>query len=256
MFKIKFPRYSNYEDYYKYVLEIFKYIDCDISYVNRPDFIVSINGKDFLFDFWNHKTLRFNPDNLPIFKFQTTKSIISSNVIPFPKISFYNWDEYKYLEKQIQYNPRSSIISSRQKIYGNAVDRRTKIQKLLKDSFEHVLTDIINQIDFWKEISQVGIFVCVPGQNNNILDRGQLQQMAFGACTISPHLPEIMPYCPSLDGCYIQCKDDYSDLISIIQNKPSIKELRDIGFRAKQMFQNSCTPEVLGKWIDSHLSKV
>ena len=101
----------------------------------------------------------------------------------------------------------------------------------------------------------------MPGYSNNILDRGQFQYMAFGCCTISPKLPEILPFDNKLIDChdyYIFINDDYSNLLNIItkleQNHiMSLSIMMDIGYEAKELFKRTSTPEVIGKWIESKL---
>ena len=54
MFDIIFPQNSlqRYWDiHYKYLLKLFDYLDCHISFQCRDDLIVTVDKKDFLFDF-------------------------------------------------------------------------------------------------------------------------------------------------------------------------------------------------------------
>ena len=157
-------------------------------------------------------------------------------------------------------------ISCRQRPYAGALERRIKVQKLLKDSFPNtgyapgqscnVLTDIVDQVRYWREINEIECAVFVPGYCNNIWDRGQAQYMAFGCYTISPSLPEVLPFnrliIPGVH--YAQCKDDYSDLVDLIMQKrlnSNQSSYKEIGENAKKLFQETCTPEAIGKWIKS-----
>jgi hypothetical protein len=120
---------------------------------------------------------------------------------------------------------------------------------------DYTLTD---QVDYWKKINGCLVSVHVPGFNNNILDRAQLQLMGFGCCTISPKLPELLPgYVPLVPGThYLECKGDYSDIPSIIDwCKSNRDECIDIGLNAKGLFMNHCTPEVLTLWIKECISE-
>jgi len=261
MFNVIFPRKLNqhyYDIHYAYVLELFRYLNCTIEFQDNLDvdntaFKVSINGKWFIFDFADSNQVR-NLGDFPIFKFHTKHTDLDK-VIPFSPVSFYNWKRYYELEKEINYVPRIGYISSRQRPYAGATIRRYNVQKLLKEYFgSAVLTDLINQEDYWKEINNIQVAVMVPGQNNNIWDRGHSQYMAFGCCTISPNLPEVLPFGKIFipDVNYIICKDDYSDLIDIIHNMTFDKCL-SIGQQAKQLFQKTSTPDALGRWIKEQL---
>ena len=277
MFDVMFPQKTDqryYDIHFLYVLNIFKYLNCRISYEIRPDFIVTINGKDFLFDYWDKADVQ--ESSLPTFKFHCEKE--TDRVFCFPPVSFYDWDRYYQLEKDIVYDPlQSFLISSRQRPYGGALKRRIDVQKVLRSMVddsdrinkEHgwvvdeknsmmLLTDIINQEDYWREINDIDIAVFVPGHHNQMIDRGHLQYLAFGCYTISPLLPEILPFnnilVPGVH--YAQCKDDYSDLINIIMSKhvnSNQTSYKDTGENAKKLFKKTCTPEAIGKWIQSKL---
>jgi hypothetical protein len=263
MFSVIFPQHNGqryYAIHYLYVLNILKYLNCNITFregldIDTTAFKCSIDGKNFVFDFGDSSEVRDLGD-FPVFKFHT--KLTDMKVIPFPPVSFYDWQQYNWLSKQIYYIPTiSSEISCRQRPYAGALERRIKVQKLLRDNFkDDVLTDIIDQVKYWREINEIESSVFVPGQNNNMLDRGHLQYLAFGCYTISPYLPEILPYnrliVPGVHYC--QCKDDYSDLIDIIMQKKlnsNQTEYKEIGENAKKLFQETCTPEAIGKWIQS-----
>jgi hypothetical protein len=249
MFDIIFPQHTNqryWEIHYKYVLNIFRYLKCDIQYQERPDFIVTINKKDFFFDYGDSSEVW--KIDLPIFKFHCHEE--NNQVLDFPPVSFYNWEQYYQLEKEIKYNPyESNLISFRQKAYARSFERREHIQKVLVINFsKKLLSSIINQIDYWRDINRIKIAVFVPGWCNNMIDRGQLQYMGFGCCTISPNLPEKLPFNNN------QCKDDYSDLIETLNNKSFEIWYTKIGKAAKSLFQKTCTPEAIGEWIGSKLN--
>lgn len=256
---VKFPLnigQKYYPIHFAYVLNIFKYLKWNISFKDYSDrgnaFIIEINGKEFLMDFGDSSTT-IAETTLSIFKFHSLQKDLN-RVIPFAPVSFYDWARYYELEKQIEYNA-SGFISNRQRPYAGALQRRTAIQGLLYNKFKHeVAFDLRGQEDYWKEINNVKVAVFVPGQNNNIYDRGHIQYMAFGCATISPNLPEVLPFNNTIipDIHYIRCNDDYSDLIEIIENL-DIEKLKFIGNNAKQLFKQSCTPEVLGKWITNYV---
>jgi hypothetical protein len=267
MFNIVFPSHTNqryYGIHFQYLLNIFKYLKCNISFYERNDdsIVVKIDDKEFDFNYWDDSNKYSITDNFS-FKFHCKE--MKEKVTPFSPISFYDWEQYYRLEKEIEYNPKDKVmIGSRQRPYCGALERRIRVQHILKTDFgATVLTELINQEDYWKEISRIKVAVFVPGQNNNMLDRGHIQYMAFGCCTISPNLPELLPsianiyegyHCRAIlpDKHYIQCKDDYSDLSDIIC-RLSDDKCKEIGDNAKKLFQETSTPEVLGEWIKKHL---
>ena len=102
------------------------------------------------------------------------------------------------------------------------------------------------------------VSVCVPGQRKDILDRGQFQYMAFGACTISPKLNIMLPYMNVLiPGVhYVECKYDYSDLIEKIEwCRQNRAECIEIGQNVKKLFHAASTPYAIWTWMQRMLSK-
>lgn len=262
MKKVKFPinngqRY--YDIHFKYIENIFKYLDYDIEYYLAKDdeLTIILNNKKILFDYWDSDECRYldRKDIDYIFKFHYNYSKKYENkVFSFTPISFYDWNNYFELERKIVYQA-DGYISNRQVPYGGALERRRNVQKLLKANFSNVETKVINQMAFWTDIENILVSVCIPGFCNNMLDRGQLQYMAYGACTISPKLPEVLPFgkCLFPDIHYIQCKDDYSDLVDIIKNLNKYKCI-EIGLNAKQLFLNTSTPKNLETWILNNIN--
>ena len=252
MFNIIFPQNKNqkyYRTHFLYVLNIFTYLGCNITFEPREHFIVTINGKDFFIDFSNSQ--KPFPSNLPMFRFQCIEE--TDNIFAFPKVSFYNWLEYYSLEKNIKYNA-DGHITYRQRPYGNAYERRTKIKDLLKDY--DVKTSLLNQQIYWDEVKNTLVSIFVPGYSNNMLDRGQLQYIALGCCTLSPNIPEIFPFNKKLipNTHYLCCKDDYSDLLEKIEYCKNNKEhCLEIGNNAKQLFKETSTPENIGLWIQEKI---
>jgi hypothetical protein len=264
VFDIIFPqkltqRYWNI--HYLYVLSIFQYLGCTISFKEGLDFDNTsfrcfINGKEFLFDFADSSEIK--KCDLKTFKFHCHQE--TDQIKCFPPVSFYNWWEYIDLEKEIIYNPNSSLhISCRQRPYGGAIERRKFVQNLLvKDFPNRVWVNIIPQEDYWKEISRINVAVFVPGFCNNMLDRGHLQYMAFGCYTLSPNIPEILPFNKKvLPGIhYSKCSNNYMDLTSLIWGKylnSNQNRYFEIGLNAKKLFKETCTPKAIGEWIGVNL---
>lgn len=256
--KVLFPAKKSqryYDIHFRYVLELFRHSGADIDLVDISSdtetlLFCNVDGQWILFDFsdaglWHHDS------KLPAFKFHYKAGESRVNVFPFAPVSFYDWDEYYRLRQAIRYSPADNRkITMRQRPYGNAVQRRLEVMTQLAVAFgDDFATDQLPQPAFWTDISTLRLGVCVPGQNNNMLDRGQLQYMAFGAATVSPRLPEVMPFDTMLDGCYLPCADGYEDLTSVIVGADDAA-LAAIGQRAAEVFERTCTPARLVEWIE------
>lgn len=280
MNKIIFPKDTGqhyFSIHYQYILDLFRYCKCGIELKDIPEFHKTafqclINGKSVIFDFADDGN-SINECDMPVFKFHYKDEHKElKNIYPFSPVSFYykDWIDFNKLEKQIRYTCNNDIILNNQRPYAGALKRRKHVREILiysynPDNDNDLDFNITDQLTFWKKINNCLVSVCVPGQNNNMLDRGQLQQMFFGCCTISPELPEILPVknfrtmYPSivtqpfeLDdmNAYIKCKGDYSDLIEKIEwCKKNRKECIEIGHRAKKLCQKYLIPESLVSWI-------
>lgn len=254
--KIQFPvnnsRYFN--THYKYVLNIFKeFKDTELSTYKCGYFIVMINGKKCLFDFSDYFTIAGykSSDFHTVFKFHYSyKEKYAENIFPFPPISFYNWKP-----RNMSYKLNNSFnISMRQRSYGAAAIRRTKIRNMLIGTFgKNVKTRILDRDTYFLDVEDIGIAVFVPGAQENILDRAQLQYMALGAPTISPVIMEVLPFgrvvTPGVH--YFSCKNDYSDLINGIKTATLfLKHIKKVGDEAKKLFTETCSPKNLQYWIE------
>lgn len=239
-----------YKTHWQYLIDIFNYLCYNITYHKEESNKIYLNGKEFYFDIADYSNIEAG--GRPLFKYHCAKENIFE-VYPITPISFYDWNLYYILEKTIKFKA-AGHISNRQIAYGNASQRRSYVRNLLTKKYHKLLEhDIIpKQIKYWESINDMLVAVCVPGQNNNMLDRGQLQLMAFGTCTISPNLPEYLPFNKQLmpDVDYIRCNDDYSDLIDKIEwVKAHPKKAIDIGQNAKELFQQTSVPEKIEEWI-------
>ena len=249
-YKKRFPR-----PHYAYLLNIFDYLEYDIKYRTTDEFEITLQGKTFYIDFTDFKKL--DVVGKPLFKFHYHGGL--ENVYPFPPISFRYWHRYKLLQGQIEYKATGQISSRQQKEYKIYHTKREEIQNLLKNSVKLVETNLLpNQISYWMDINNCLVAVFVPGATNNMLDRGQWQYMAFGCCTISPKLPELLPFnkilIPGVH--YIHCNDDYSDLPEKIEwCKQNREKCIEIGRNAKKLFLETSTPEKIVEWIALKLGK-
>jgi hypothetical protein len=258
--------------HHSYLLNVFAYAGVDIEFKNFDEisdvfFTMEIDGKkvvvcfsddpvklDELYDKKHIDDLY----NYPVLKFHFSRDIqFRDNIIPITPVSFHVWRDYYKLKDSIRYPILGKRILNCQKASGNALKRRGKVYKLLEKHFPANLdTRIVDQHSFFLKINDCLVSVCVPGYCNNMIDRGQLQYMAFGCCTISPRLPEMLPFGHSFieDGNYVVCKDDYSDLVEKINWCSEHRSLCSwIGDNAKKMFEQSSTPQKLVEWIDSNL---
>ena len=253
MLEIVFPerdKQKYYDIHFKYILNIFKYLNYKITFEKRPWFTVTINGKDFLFDYADTS----NPaeTTLPMFKLHCIEE--KEGVIPFSPVSFYDWELYYKLEKEIKYK-HTGHISYRQRDYGTAIARRKEVRDILK-ALPGIKTELCGQGQYWSEIKDCLVSIFVPGAFNNMLDRGHWQYMAFGSVTISPRLPEMLPFGNKLTPYihYVKCEDDYSDLLDKIDFcRSNPMNCINISKNAKELFQEVGTPEALGKWIESRI---
>jgi len=254
MFNVVFPKYTEqryYNIHFKYVLNILKELECDISYEEVDGFVVRINKKTFLFDY-SDTNIVVNTE-LPVFKFHCHEE--TDNVFSFSPVSFHNWSQYKIASESIKYHAEGEL-SHRQRCYGNALQRRVKLRAELIRNYDNVRLTQVSQIKYFHEIDTTYLAVFCPGWCNNMLDRAQFQYMGLGCCTVSPKIPEVLPFETRLEPGvhYICCKDDYSDILDIIEEYKSKKEeCIKIGQNAKELFQQTSVPRRLGEWIKKKL---
>lgn len=188
-------------------------------------------------------------------KFQTISAHRPfGNVYPFCPPSFTNWEQYRLLREDIHFTGQGTrvlYVQESAKFRGeqwgqDLLRRRSLVKELLRENFgEQVDMEYSDQLGFWRRATASLLSVHVPGLWNNMLGRAQLQMFAFGVCTISPMIytqPGTEPLLPDVH--YIRCRDDYSDLVSLIvhlQKQPEMR--RRIGVEAKRFFDLHCTPE-------------
>jgi hypothetical protein len=252
------PREQYHRIYVYYIIQLFRWAGWDIKlngidYDGRFEFWVE--DKIAIMDYSDHPTITSMWDRkTPYFKFHCHEHHIRQGILPFPPISFYDWERQVELSQEIKYTARGPYIVNRQKPYGNATERRIKVQNLLQKVFHEkaLLTTNSPQESFWKDINGCYVAVFVPGCYNFMVDRGHMQYLAFGCCTISPLLRDWFPFNKQLvpGEHYIECKWDYSNLVAIIkwcmQNK---ERCIQIGKNAQRFFQTTCTPDKVSQWV-------
>lgn len=236
--------------HFEYVLNMLQEAGCSIDYYTREDdnLVVEVNNNRWVdFNYWDSSE-KYVITGIPVFKFHCNQ--LKDNIFSFSPVSFYDWAHYDFLRRNIKYKAKG-IISCRQRAYAGALERRTTVQRLLRDYYEVKMNEI-TQIDFWQEIEDCLVAVCVPGFCNNMLDRGQFQYMALGACTISPEIPEYLPFNQKLisQEHYIKCANDYSDLIEKIEwCRNNTTKCINIGKSAQDLFLKTSVPTKTLEWI-------
>ena len=254
MFRVTFPAdmgQQYYNLHFKYVLNILKELDCQITIEERPAFTVTIGKKTFLMDFADTNDVART--TLPVFKFHCHEE--TDNVFAFPPVSFHNWKQYELLLDGVKYKAEG-VLSNRQRAYGNAKSRRSALKMLLQMRYPDTRTEQIPRIKYLQEVEDTFIAIFSPGWCNNMLDRAQFQYMGLGCCTMSPRLPEILPFGKTLvPGIhYIMCKDDYSDVPDLVEFfRETPNACIEIGNNAKELFQEIAIPRSIGKWIKRKL---
>ncbi len=262
---IKFPnKYSGHgkigQLHYTFAKNLLSYMPnvklslVDINSDLWPSFL--LNEKSIMFDYQDFKTLHSNFKNVNLcFKTQYTDDLSNiKNVFPWSQISFFDWDYFYKFRKTIKYNASRNIILNNQRPYGNATERRIYVQGVLKDKYsEDVLINYdLPQDTFLSNINQCLTYVHVPGYSNNMIDRAHVQMFAMGCCVITTEIPNIFPnnLKPIPNIHYIKCKDDYSDLIELIEwCKDNRKKCIEIGDNAKELFDLTLLPSSIEKQI-------
>lgn len=263
--EVIFPANQNYRYYalhYQYIADSIKAAGIKLTFsdkmkeVDGTAFHLQVDGEPAFFDFSDFPSLKESQKNHPnYFKFHYSEGLHedSENIYPFSPVSFYDWNQFEQLKKQISYKANNDLILNKQLPNCGALIRREKVQSILRNAFGMSADfNLVEQEAFWGSINNCLVSVCVPGARNNMLDRGQIQYMAFGCCTIAPKLLTVLPYYRSLvpGQHYIECRADYSDLVEKVNwcadHKNSCIE---IGSNAKQLFYKTSTPQSLWEWV-------
>lgn len=221
---------------------------------HNNNFIVEFDGKKALFDYsdfdYNVLDLNLLDADIPYFKFHTTKDT-NPRCLAFPPVSFTNLVDY-FIKDTIKYNPQGDIFY-KCKIYGGAIERRTKVLEMLKayDGLP-VDFDVVEQVKYLVSMQRCRMNVIVPGARNDILDRTHLQSFCMGIPVITPYLSTMLPFGkqfePNVD--YIECASDFSDVIDLIEKHKNNKEYLDfISNNCKNKFEDTCSLEAVEKWI-------
>lgn len=227
-----------------------------------------IDGQQAVFDYSDHYYRDWLLDfpGMPYFKFQRTASSAPGAISLGPPmvggkrrgVRIADLESYYAARRSWQYQP-TGLITCKQLPNGAAVDRRNMVQATLRENFADIdINSDTDQLEFWNLHQRCSVSVCVPGANNNMIDRGHMELLGLGVCTIAPAMHTLLPWDRLLqpDQHYIQCRDDYSDLcdkINLVLQQP------DIGIKiagtAREFFETTYTPAAYWQWILENLRR-
>lgn len=228
-------------------------------------FSMLIDGQQVIVDYSDHEAMAGSYPDLPYLKFHYNHKLHGhlANVYPIgPMLDIPTLDGYRAFFDMIKkpiYTCSGDRIVNKQLARFGAKIRRSHVQHVLRNNFgsnADLRYESKNQHGFWEVHKDCLVAVCVPGARNDMLDRGHYEQLAMGVCVISPYINTALPYGKMLeDGVhFVQCKDDYSDLVELInwcaQNR---EKCREIGDNAKALFAENCLPKPYWDWVSQCL---
>ena len=226
---------------------------------------MTVNGKQLVVDFsdkWEEGLKRFDEYE----KYIKIQYNIGHDCSQFkrlfpsmPALDIRNYDHLMTFWDMVQqgnfYLANGDTILSCQRAHTRALERRTNVQALLKKTYKYYADiELTNQLTMWNKHKDCLVAVVVPGAQNHMIDRQHLEQIALGVCTIAPSLDTVLCYWKKLENGihFIQCKDDYSDLLEKIEwCRNHREECRIIGQNARQFFLDFCAPKPYWKWLQS-----
>ena len=263
---IHFSFFIQYAKIAKIEIELVK--STDKIFISNDHLIFSclVNDQQIIVDYADHVAKNWQKEypGIPYFKFQTNLPL-PENCIPLgpPMVGIKKkgskgatMREYMDIKNYYNYHPEKNILC-KQMPNGAAIERRNLVHQLLSDNFKDVDISCDNdQIDFWKLHENCLAAICVPGATNNMVDRGHIELIGLGVCTVSPKLYTVFPDSRQLEEGkhYIRCEDDYSDLVRILellQKNPGIS--RSIGNNARKFYEEIYTPQKYWQWIMENL---
>lgn len=238
-----------YDIHCKFLLNQFEYLGYKIEY--SPSFRqtcevlyeIILNGTKIYVDFSDHK--KIHTDLRPLIKCHLNRDYTNNDILPFAPISFYDWEQYFTLESSIKYQ-FGNVVLNNQTPGGNALQRRIMLRDLIMTKIPKSDTTITDQLTYWNKINTAKVAIFAPGARIDILDRGHLQYLAFGCCTISPEITDRITFGKQLipNVHYIKCADDFSDVIDIV-NSLNKNHCLEIGENAKKLFKETCLPHII-----------
>jgi len=270
--KVVFPPHENWlksEDeylrrFYQYFVNTALYAGIEVAYDNTlksfSDQAIPfvVDGIKCAYDISDYSVIQlqawsgefkcyFMLHHLPVFN-------VYPNLGSVPQQSFFDWDEYNRLSEG-QYDCSSDLILHCQNL--GQIRRRNLARKLLTEKEYNLTTSCWPLSEFWKLGQKCCASVHIPGSTAHMMDRGQLQLMAMGVCTVSPNiycsLGELRPE-PGIH--YVCIRDDFSNLTEKIDwclNNPN--QCVEIGNNAKKLFNDSCIPYAIWKYIKNRITR-
>lgn len=221
-----------------------------------------VNDQQVIVDYADHSTKNWKHcyPGLPYFKFQCNLPMVDG-MIPLgpPMVGVKKQGskgatlrEYNHTKWNYNYQPGSTVLC-KQLPNGAATERRKVVHTILDENFENVDISANNdQIDFWYAHENCLAAVCVPGATNHMVDRGHIELIGLGVCTISPELRTVFPQHQLLqaDKHYIKCQADYSDLVDIIVSlEKTPDKCKQIGDEARKFYDEYYSPKKYWQWI-------
>jgi hypothetical protein len=221
-----------------------------------------INDREVIVDYSDHDYRDWAerwPDR-PYFKFQRTSNTQAQAIPLGPPmiggkrrgVQITDLRTYLNIRRHWQFRP-GTLIACKQLPNGAAVERRNLVQALLSQNFADVdISANDDQVDFWRRHEHCLAAVCVPGACNNMIDRGHMELLGLGVCTVSPELRTQLPFQRILEPNvhYLQCRDDYSDLVDIVRDLESNPRRAEMVAReARAFWDQTYTPRIYWKWI-------
>ena len=215
----------------------YEYVET-MNFPGESMFYFAVNGMRGVIDFHNFADARnkeapnwdYEDLTVPIFKSHYSRDITyPKNFFPLaPTLCQYGHGRAGMVadlvglltDPSFEITPQVGF-TCKQEPRGKALHRRNKVRGLLKEHFPDTDLKFNNPpLEFWNMHKTKLAAICVPGLTNNMLDRGQAELMMLGVCTISPYLPEVLlgDVRPEPNVDYLQCADDYSDLIDICKS--------------------------------------
>lgn len=263
-----------YKHHYLFVKKYAEYAGIKVELIHRTHtvyctrttlFSMEVDGQQVLVDYSDHEPLSDYQTGISYLKFHYHPELHGQyeNIFPvgpmldLPDLALYQ--HFFNLTDQQIYTCNNDLVLNCQRPYQNALRRRKMVQHLLRTHYGDKADTSFKrngQAHFWEKHRNCLVAVCVPGARNNMLDRGQYEQMALGVCTISPHLRTTLPYFakPVPGVHYLRCKDDYSDLTALIEwCKQHRNECRRIGQNAHKFFLENSMPIRYWQWIEKCL---
>lgn len=214
-----------------------------------------------IFDFQNTPECEMREEGVPVFKFHYEPMKASDSLIfPFGTSWMLDWNLYRRCLKNIEYKAQGNVLFN-QNTYGGKKNyiKRVNVQSVLNKSGISYDCSLTSQETYFIKFNRCLCHVFVGGHHEHSLDRGQLQAMSFGVCTISTELYEELPFGMRLipDFHYIECEEDYSDLSAKIEwCKHNTEKCIQIGKNAQSLISTTITPEFIWPFVNTCLKNI